>query len=215
MKNKKELIISILLSIVTVVYIVLLKIIDVEGIGPSGSEVGFSTMNNKFKEIIGSNMSIYKITEILGMLVLCIVAIYGIIGLVQLVKRRSLLKVDRDIIVLGIFYVVVMILYLLFDEIAINYRPILIDGELEPSFPSSHTMLALCVCISSLMVSKRYIDKSYITVTNFITVLLMIGVLVGRIISGVHWISDIIGGIIISITLLSWFYTALVWEKEK
>lgn len=214
MKNRKELFISILLSIVSIVYIVLLKLVDVSGIGPSGSEVGFSSMNLKFKELVGSNMTIYKITEILGYLVLGIVCIYGIIGLIQLVKRRSLLKVDRDIMVLGIFYVVVLILYLLFDEVAINYRPILIDGELEPSFPSSHTMLALCVCISSLMVSRKYIDKNFITITNFITVLLMIGVLVGRIVSGVHWLSDIIGGVIISITLLSWFYTALVWKKK-
>ncbi len=214
MKNRKEFIISILLSIVSIVYVVLLKTVDVAGIGPGGSEVGFSTMNLKFKELVGSNMTIYKITEILGYLVLGIVCIYGIIGLIQLVKRRSLLKVDRDIIVLGIFYVVIMILYLLFDEVAINYRPILIDGELEASFPSSHTMLALCVCISSLMISRKYIDKNYITITNFITVLLMVGVLVGRIVSGVHWLSDIIGGVIISITLLSWFYTALVWKKK-
>ena len=214
MKNRKELIISILLSIVSIVYVVLLKTVDVAGIGPSGSEVGFSSMNLKFKELIGSNMTIYNITEILGYLVLGIVCIYGIIGLVQLVKRRGLLKVDRDIIVLGIFYLVIMILYLLFDEVAINYRPILIDGELEASFPSSHTMLALCVCISSLMISRKYIDKNYITITNFITVLLMVGVLVGRIVSGVHWLSDIIGGVIISITLLSWFYTALVWKKK-
>ena len=214
MKIRKELIISFLLTIVTVVYTIMVKTVDVAAIGPSGSSVGFSKMNDSFKKVIGSNMTIYKISEILGLCVLLIVGIYGIIGLIQLIKRKSLFKVDRDLLVLGIFYVIVGIVYVVFDKIAINYRPIIIDGELEASFPSSHTMLSLCVCISSLMISKRYVDKNFITITNFITVLLMIGVLFGRMVSGVHWISDIIGGVLFSFTLLSYFYTMLVWKKK-
>ena len=100
-------------------------------------------------------------------------------------------------------------LYLIFDKIAINYRPIIIDGELEPSFPSSHTMLAICTCVSSLMVYKKYVPSKFNYLVLFSTVLLLTLVFLGRTISGVHWISDILGGVIISLTLLTYFYTIL------
>ena len=159
-------------------------------------------------------MTIYKITEVLGLLVIAIVLIYGCIGIYQLVKRKNLLKVDREIIVLGCFYVLMAITYVLFEKVVINYRPILIDGELEASYPSSHTILALCIALSSLKVSKEYFNKKYIKKINIITIVLMSLVVVGRLISGVHWISDIIGGIIISLTLLSYFNTVYDWNKK-
>ena len=155
----------------------------------------------------------YKVSEVLGIILLLLVVIYGCIGLYQVIKRKSLLKVDREILVLGGFYVVVFILYILFDKVAINYRPILMDGELEPSFPSSHTMLALCVGLSSLIVSKEYFNKKYINVINIITCVLSALVLAGRMLSGAHWLSDIFGGVIISCTLLAYF--KLIYEYKK
>ena len=107
-----------------------------------------------------------------------------------------------------------LLVYVLFEKISINFRPILIGGELEASYPSSHTILALCICMSSLITSKKYFNKNYVKLINIITILLTSLVLILRTISGVHWFSDIIGGIIISLTLISYYQLAYFYHKD-
>ena len=207
-KETKNIILSIFLTIVSFCYVFLVKTIDVMSIGPKGSKVGFGTINNFIKETFTYNKTIYKITEILGLLALLIVAIYALVGLAQLIKRKSFLKVDKRIYILGCFYVLVGLIYVFFEKVIINYRPVILDGKLEASFPSSHTVLAICVCISALSMNKFYIkNEKYLKVVNTFITILMIGIVIGRFISGVHWFSDIIGGIIISMTLLSYYYS--------
>lgn len=215
MKNIRNIIMSVIMTIFSGVFVYLVKTVDVKAIGPNKSSVGFSGINKAYADMVGSNMTIYKLTEIFGLLVFIIVGIYGLIGIYQLFKRKSLFKVDREIIGLGILYVLMISVYLIFDKIAINYRPIIIDGELEPSFPSSHTMLAICTCVSSLMVYKKYVPSKFNYLILFSTVLLLTLVFLGRTISGVHWISDILGGVIISLTLLTYFYTIIKWKKTE
>lgn len=214
MKRVRNIIISLLLTILSGVYIYLVKTMDVKAIGPKSSSVGFSTINKAYADFVGSNMTLYKLTEIFGLLIFIIVGIYGLIGLYQLIKRKSLFKVDREIISVGILYVLMIGTYLAFEKIVINYRPIILEGELEASFPSSHTMLAICTCVSSLIISKKYISSKYLNITTFTTVLLLTLIFLGRTLSGVHWISDIIGGVLISLTLLMYFYTILKWKKD-
>ncbi len=203
--KKKNIITSVILTIVSIIYTILVNNVDVKPVGPNYSEVGFAILNSHIHELLGYNKIIYKISELFGLLLLLLVVIYALIGIHQLMKRKNLLKVDKEILVLGGFYLLVFILYIVFDKVAINYRPVLMDGVLEPSYPSSHTMLALCVGISSLIVSKKYFNKKYIKQINIVTIVLMAVVLLGRLISGVHWFTDIIGGVIISLTLLSYF----------
>ena len=205
--KRKNIIISIILTVISIAYTFLVKKIDVKAIGPNNSKVGFAKLNGLFSKLVGSNMTIYKITEILGYIVILIVLVYGVIGLIQLIKRKSIKKVDREIILLGVLYVLMAVVYVAFEKIVINYRPILIDGELEASYPSSHTLLAICICLSSLLVSKNYVSDKYLKITNIVTIVLLLGVFAGRVVSGVHWISDIIGGVLISLTLLMYFYT--------
>ena len=212
--KKKNILIAGILTVVSIVYTLLVKFVDVKEIGPNNSSVGFASLNNAFKNLVGNTNLIYKISEIFGYLLLLLVLIYGCIGLCQLIKRKSLLKVDREIIILGCFYVLMMVVYVLFEKVVINYRPVLIDGELEASYPSSHTLLSLCVGLSSLIVSKKYFNKKYIKTINLITIILMCATLLTRIISGVHWISDIIGGVIISFTLISCLQM-VYYNKEK
>ena len=213
--KKKNIIIASILTVVSIVYTLLVKYVDVKEIGPNNSSVGFATLNNAFKNLVGNTNIIYKISELFGYLLLLLVLIYGCIGLYQLIKRKSLFKVDREIIILGCFYVLMMIVYVLFEKVVINYRPVLIDGELEASFPSRHTLLSLCVGLSSLIVSKKYFNKEYIKTINLITIILMCVTLLTRIISGVHWISDIIGGVIISFTLIAYLQMVYFNKKEE
>ena len=211
--KKKNMIIAIILTVISVVYTLCVKYIDVKNIGPNNSSVGFASMNKFFNNLIGNHMWIYKITEVFGIILLLLVVIYGAIGIGQLIHRKNPFKVDPEIIKLGCFYVLMLLVYILFEKVVINYRPILIDGELEASYPSSHTILSLCVALSSLIVSHRYFNKNYIKLINGITIGLMLVVLLGRMLSGVHWASDIIGGVIISLTLLSYFKLVYYWKK--
>lgn len=207
-KETRNILISLFLTVVSFGYIYLVKTIDIMAIGPKGSKVGFGTVNKYFKNLFTYNKTIYKVTEILGLIALLIVAVYGIVGLVQLIKRKSLFKVDKRIYILGVFYVLVGIIYVFFDKVAINYRPVLMDGKLEASFPSSHTVLAICVCVSAISINKFYIkDESKLKLANVFIMILMTLIVIGRFISGVHWFSDIIGGIIISSTLLSYYFS--------
>ena len=202
MKLKKS-VVCIGLSLISILYIILVKFVDVAQIGPKNSSVGFSHVNKIFNNIFSYNPTIYKITEILGYLALLVVGIYGLIGLYQLIKRKSLKKVDKELIILGIFYVVVICIYVLFEKVIINYRPVILDGVLEASFPSSHTLLAICVCGSGIIVNNKiFKDYKYINIINKCLLVLLILIVIGRLISGVHWLSDIIGGVIIASTIL-------------
>lgn len=218
MKNK-NMIISGCLLVLSILYTYLVRVVNVRVIGPMNTKVGFASINTWFNNMFSYNETIYKLSEILGYLVLGIAFIYFMIGLIELIKNMNFKKVDKDIIMLGVFYAVVILVYVFFEELIINYRPVMPEGNLEASYPSSHTVLALCVGISSLFVSRKYIPKKYILITDIITIVLSLGVLLLRTISGVHWLTDIIGGIIISSTLLMGFYTVyepiIIKRKKK
>ena len=215
-KNNKNIIISISLVLIAIVYTLLIKLVDVKGIGPKGSKVGFSTINNLFAKKIGVNMSLYKLTEILGYMAFLLVLVYAVIGIRQLIKRKSSLKVDKEIIVTGFFYIFVLGMYALFEILKINYRPTLIDNILEVSYPSSHTMLAVCLCSSTIILNKlKYSKIRFFKIENIISIILMILIVFGRLFSGVHWFTDILGGIIISSGMLFIYCTILNMVKER
>ena len=160
-------------------------------------------------------MTIYIITDWLGLIPIFVCMIFGGIGFLQLVRRRSLFKVDYDIILLGIYYVIVIFCYLIFEILPINYRPILIEGRLEASYPSSTTLLVLSVmptlieqihCRVRNVVLKRIIYSLAICFSAFMVI--------GRLVSGVHWFTDIVGGVLLSAGLFC-MYKALVLLTAK
>lgn len=213
-KKKKQILTIIILFLVCIIYTVLVKFYDTNAIGPKNTIVGFSALNALFSNLTGYNEFFYKLTEYLGFVPFVIVGFYGVTGLLQLIKRKNLLKVDKRLLFLGGFYLVVLLIYVFFEHVIINYRPFLIDNELEASYPSSHTMLALCVCLSSLLINKYYIkNKKVLKGINIAIVILMFILVIGRVLSGAHWITDIIGGIIIS-AFLVYTYEYLI-TKDK
>lgn len=215
-KKKNVLILVISMFILALVYTLLVKNVDTKAIGPGGSVVGFSSLNKWFHDLFSYSSFWYKLTKYLGFIPFLFVAYYGLCGLLQLIDKKSIAKVDKKIICLGIFYVLVGITYVFFEKVIINYRPVMLEGELEASYPSSHTMLAVCICLSSLLINKDYIKNIKIRkIVNDITWLLMVVLVVGRSLSGIHWISDIIGGVIISLFLVSIFYYSIFEEKKK
>lgn len=180
-----------------------IRLVDVRAIGPQGSTVGFAMLNRFVHDLTGVHMSLYTITDWLGLIPFGVVMGFAVLGLVQWVKRKHLLKVDRSIFVLGGFYVVVMAVYLFFELVVINYRPVLIDGILEASYPSSTTMLVLCVMPTAMMQLRTRVKNQILRrcISGFITAF-TIFMVIGRLISGVHWFTDIIGGVLLSTGLV-------------
>lgn len=181
---------------------------DIQTIGPQGSTVGFSTMNASFHNLTGVNMILYTITDWLGLVPFCVAFGFALLGLMQWISRKSLLKVDCSILILGGFYIVVMTVYILFEVFVVNYRPVLINGRLEASYPSSTTSLVMCVMPTAAMQLhtriKNMIMRKWVigAIIAFIAFMVM-----GRILSGVHWITDIIGGALLSAGLVTMYYT--------
>ena len=215
MKNKKNILICVLLVLISIIYTLLVKYVDTSTIGPNGSVVGFSSLNSFVFNLTGNNMTLYKITEILGIIPILIALMYAVIGLIQVIDRKSL-KVDKELIALGILYIIVILIYVFFEKFIINYRPVFIDGILEASYPSSHTLLSICICGSALLINKYlFNNKKIYKYINIISIISMVLIVLGRLLSGVHWASDIIGSIIISITLLKILETYYLSIKKE
>lgn len=197
------------------VWTVLVSVVDVKPIGPQNSEVGFSSVNGFFHRLTGVHMWIYTVTDWLSLVPVGIVFGFGILGLKQWIERKNILKVDRSILVLGVFYVAVFAVYILFEEIAVNYRPVLINGILEASYPSSTTMLVLCVMPAAMMqFDGRIKNCKYRKIVKISIIIFTIFMVGGRLVSGVHWLTDIAGGMMLSAGLVEMYSFFADIKKE-
>lgn len=213
-RNTKILFAGIIVLIVFVLWTVMVKNVDVKPIGPNCSSVGFSTLNHFVHELTGVHMVLYNITDWLSLVPICIIFAFAVYGLVQMIKRKSIKKVDADILILGGFYIVVMAVFIFFEYCVVNFRPVLINGVLEASYPSSTTLLVMCVIISAVMVLySRISNKTLKSVVSISLVAFTAFMVVARLISGVHWVSDIIGGVILSVGLVLNYYSLTHFTK--
>ena len=192
------------------IWTAVLRFIDVKSIGPLGSVVGLATLNGFVHDLTGVHLFLYTLTDWLGLIPLIVVMGFAVLGLIQWIRRRSLWKVDADILVLGGFYLAVMAVFVGFECFPVNYRPILIEGVLEASYPSSTTMLTLCVMPTAAMqfnnrMQRKALKRWTVTAITAFTILMV----VARLISGVHWFTDIVGGILVSAGLVT-LYSSVV-----
>ena len=185
------------------------RLMDVQAIGPQGSAVGLAGLNSFVHRLTGVHMTLYVITDWLGLVPLCVCLGFSLLGAVQWITRKHLRLVDRSILILGGFYVVVMGAYILFEKIVVNYRPVLIEGYLEASYPSSTTMLVLCVMPTAVIQLRARIGNMALrhSVSAAMTIF-SVFMVVGRLLSGVHWFSDIIGGVLLSAGLVELYRAA-------
>lgn len=215
-RSKKLLFTGILLIVVFAIWTLLIQVVDVQPIGQNGTNIGFATFNIWFHELTGVHMTIYTITDWIGLIPIFVCMIFGGIGLGQWIKRRSLLKVDRDILFLGIYYVIVILGYLIFEMIPINYRPILIEGVMEASYPSSTTLLVLSVMPTlTFQMNRRMKNMAVCKILSVLTILFSSFMVAGRWICGVHWFTDIIGSIILSTGLFCVYKGVVLSDRSK
>ena len=188
-------------------------LVDVRVLGPA--TVGFGALNGWFHSLTGVNWDLYTLTDWLGLVPIGVCAAFGALGLLQLLRRRSLHRVDADLLLLGCFYAAVLGCYLLFELFPVNYRPVLIEGRLEASYPSSTTLLVMCIMPTARMqLTRRIANRG---VLRLLSVLLwgFTGFMVtARAICGVHWLTDILGGILLSAGLVTLYGRSLEMVKR-
>ena len=202
--------------LVFVIWTALIQTADVQPVGQNGTDIGFATFNSWFHSLTGVHMTTYIITDWLGLIPVFVCMIFGGMGLTQLVKRRSLLKVDYDILVLGFYYAAVAFGYLIFEMIPINYRPILIQGRMEVSYPSSTTLLVLSVMPTfSEQMNRRLKNAAVKIVFDMFVICFSVFMVMGRLFSGVHWFTDIAGGVLLSRGLFSIYKAILLSGSSR
>ena len=133
--NKLELYFAIGFLVAFVLWTILVCFIDVKAIGPRGTTVGFASLNEYVHNLTDVNMTLYVVTDWLGLVPIFFCVCFGVLGVIQWIKRKKLFSIDFDILVLGGFYILVMLSYVFFETITINYRPVLINNILETSYP--------------------------------------------------------------------------------
>ena len=215
-KLKKNFIFSGIPAALFLLLILLVTVADVKPIGPMGSEIGLASLNGSMFKLLGESTFWYKLTELLGYLAILVALAFGALGVYQLIKRKSIKKVDMSLIALGGFYVLVAAVYALFEVVVINYRPVILDSGLEASFPSSHTVLTVCIMATAAMQLKRRIaDKKAAEIAQWVCIGIAAVTVIGRLLSGVHWFTDIFGGLLISAALVMLYYAVLKYLDFK
>ena len=210
MNSIKNYITTIIMVIITAVFTAAAVLYDPQPIAANGTDVGFGGFNLSVNQSLGADMRWYSITEIIGYVAILVVLSFGLAGLMQLIKRRSLLKVDRGIITLGVTYVVMAVVYAAFEFVVINYRPMIMPGEMEAeaSFPSSHTMLVVVVFGTAAIEWARQFkgQKALAAILVILSIAMICIMCAGRLLSGCHWATDIIGGVLYGLTIVTFYY---------
>lgn len=196
--------------IVFCIFTILVAMVDYKPIGPGGSEVGFASINRFFHQRLGYNDLFYVLSKILGYICFVIPGINAAVAIRDIIRKKSLLKIGPDVLGSFVIYVLLGLAYVLFEVVVLNYRPILMDGELEASYPSSHSMLGMTVYLTAAL-QLNFRDRNRDRKLRNQRILVVLGLLtvLTRFLSGVHWFTDIVGGFLLGVTLVS-LYVPLV-----
>ena len=221
MSNKTRYILPAVSFILFAILIILIKTVDVAKTGVGETQIGLYHLNSTVFTFFGGgvNTAWYKLTQITGYIAIAAGGIFAFCGLLQGVKRKSVLKIDREIYALAGLYFLTAAVYAFFEKVIINYRPVIMEGETAPeaSFPSSHTVLAAVIMGSIfLLIPKYFKNKTLVYIIKALCAATAVITVIGRLIACVHWFTDILGGVIISVCLLSLFYAVIEgFRKDK
>lgn len=213
-KTKTLFLSSAIAFILFVIFTLLLKYINVKPAGPEDSLVGLDGLNEALT--FSSHPFFYDLTKYLGYFALLLAVLYACTGFLQMIKRGGIAKVDKDLIALGGVYALTIVVFVFFEFVVINYRPVMMAEGLEASYPSTHTMLSIVVFLTSIHLARKQIkNKKLQNAAVIVCIALTVIAVAGRLISGVHWFTDIVGAVIISASLVLLFYALISLIKEK
>lgn len=198
---------ALLMTFAAVLLTILVKTVDVQPVGVEGTNIGLASINTGFFAKFGHNETFLKISKLAGIICFATAGGFGVFFLVQLIQRKSLSNVDRNLSVLMLLYILTASLYLLFDKVLIiNYRPVNLGKGLESSYPSTHAMIAWVVMVSAVDQWNIYIKNETLkTVLSACSFLVLLVVIVTRLLAGVHWLTDIVAGVVFGDMLIAWY----------
>ena len=204
MRRNRRIYVPVMLFLAFCAWTVLVRTVNVRIIGPLDTGVGLSGLNGMVHSLTGVNMCLYTLTDFAGLVPFCVVGGFAVLGLVQWIRRGSLFRVDRSLLVLGGFYIATALTYVIFEIAVVNYRPVLIEGRIEASYPSSTTVLVICVISTAIMELRgRIKNRAFCALITLFGTAFIIFTVIARLVSGVHWFSDIVGGVLISSSLVT------------
>ena len=216
MKAKRALLVGVGLLAAFALWTLLIVSVDVQHVGQNATAVGFATFNTWFHRLTGVHLWLYTVTDWLGLVPIAVCMGFGVLGLIQWIRRRSLFRVDLDVILLGVYYILVIFGYLIFEMVPINYRPIPIDGHMEASYPSSTTLLVLSVMPTLMLQIKRRCRSKALRITVYaLSVSFSAFMVIGRLTAGVHWATDIIGSAWLSFGLFALYHAAVLFSDKR
>lgn len=155
-----------------------------------------------------------KATDIILIANIASLAVFAIFGLCQWIKRKSIKKVDKELIFMLVPLILMAIVYFVFDKFLIwNTRP---DGSGEPSFPSTHVMVVATIFLLIALVLPRYIkSKAACALLDLMMLIFIVLTCVGRVLANKHWTSDVIGALIFSVIFALIYYLIAIWRRKK
>ena len=202
-RNSTFLIWAIVFLVLFVVNTLLVMFVDVQPVGLQGSNVGMAGINTAVYNFFGSNPLWHKATTLLGYLQVFLAAIYVPVLIYQFIRYRSFAKIDKSILIFLLFSLIVLAFYVGLGKIPINFRPVLDDGMLKPSYPSCHTILSFGV---TGMIFVQVLAKFRPSKLKVLCLILLAGIMLlssfGRLPAGDHWLTDIIGGLFLGLMLV-------------
>lgn len=213
--NKKFLTYSIVAGVLLLLFCALtvsLCCVDVRAAGESGAPVGLATVNEWAWNAIGQSELALTVSDVLGLLFIAAVGAFGVTGLVQVIRRRGILRADKELYAMAGGLVLLAAAYVLFEVLVINCRPVLEDGALAASYPSSHAMLAVAVAGMGMAYLQMRAKKGVLTYTLYgaLNVLSVVTVAC-RVLSGVHWVTDTLGGVLLGGAIVAAYGAACAW----
>lgn len=145
------------------------------------------------------------ISDIILLASFAILGVFVVLGLYQLITRKSLLKVDHRLLWMILPLVLIAITYVVFDKfLVLNIRP---NGSGEASFPSTHVMVVSTIFLIIALNLPYYIkSKTAWIIIDIAMLLLIVLVCVGRVLSEMHWLSDVLGGLAFAIIFAVIYY---------
>lgn len=217
-RTKRSLCFCAVLFAMFLLWTAVVHFVDVQPIGPENSRVGLATLNSFMLRRSSGAPIFERISKWAGYFALAVVFGLAVYGLIQWVRRKDIRKVDPDLLIAGGVYALTGGLYLLFELVSVNYRPVLEDGKLAASYPSSHTVLVIVVLLTFVMILEKRIAKKWVfhVLSFFLDACVVITVLF-REQAGIHWFTDIIGGMILggALVMLFQFATELAGDLNK
>lgn len=200
---KKQLFLLIGAILVSVIFTVLIKTVDVQPIGPEGSWVGLASINQVVKDTLGFNATIAQVSDYFIAPIIVFAACYIVAAVIQLIKRK---KIDRELIWFGVALILLGVIYIVFEKLTLNFRPVILDDALEASYPSLHTLNAVTLAGCIVLFNRRKLATSNaraFRILNLAVSMLALFVVLCRALSGVHWLTDIIGGLLFASVIIS------------